>query len=181
MTGIDSLNGLKIRLATRDEWPALRAVQIDADKRYESLGVAPTTLDETIPQGVAYTAIEDERLFVAELDATIVGWVYAGRIGAEPSIGHVCVASHVGRKKIGHALVERALERCRSTNAPSVVLMTFANVPWTIPWYERLGFRLVEAANWSPEMVQIFESHQIENTGPLEPVFMRMAFNSPVQ
>jgi GNAT superfamily N-acetyltransferase len=99
-------------------------------------------------------AIERDRLYVAEERATgaPVGWIFDTRSEGEWCVGQVSVAPEHGRRGIGTALLLHSIERAEAAGFRSVVLNTERDVPWTRPWYERLGFDVVEPADWTADM-----------------------------
>ena len=58
-------------------------------------------------------------------------------------------AAH-GRRGVGRALVDEVLAWTAVRGLPSVTLITFRDVPWNGPYYEKLGFEAVTAL--TPEL-----------------------------
>lgn len=52
----------------------------------------------------------------------------------------------------GAALLEEAAVWCVATNRPALTLTTFADVEWNRPYYERRGFRVLDADEIGPEL-----------------------------
>ena len=50
-----------------------------------------------------------------------------------------------GRRGVGRALVDEVLAWSAAQGLPSVTLITFRDVPWNGPFYEKLGFEAVTA------------------------------------
>ena len=48
-----------------------------------------------------------------------------------------------GRRGVGRALVDEVLAWSAAQGLPSVTLITFRDVPWNGPYYEKLGFEAV--------------------------------------
>ncbi len=60
-----------------------------------------------------------------------------------------------GRKGLGRALVARVCHEARIRGLAKVTLSTFREIPWNRPFYERLGFRVLDEADHAPWHHQI--------------------------
>lgn len=56
------------------------------------------------------------------------------------------VSVHPARQGVGAALIEAAARWAQQKAFDAMTLMTFRDVPWNRPYYERLGFRVVDEA-----------------------------------
>jgi GNAT superfamily N-acetyltransferase len=65
-------------------------------------------------------------------------------------IEQVSVQPDDARRGIGRALIERAGEWARDRGLSALTLTTYVEVPWNGPYYERLGFRYLTAAEETP-------------------------------
>lgn len=139
-----------LRPARASDIARLQEIERDADSRFAAEPDAPPS--DVIPDDHARRFVEQGRITVAELDGEVVGWVLLGAIDGEPCIGQLSVAVAHGRRGIGTALLEKALEDARARGAGSVVLNTQRDVPWNAPWYARFGFEVVNEDAWSPAL-----------------------------
>lgn len=158
----------ELRPARADEVSALQRVERDADTRFGVEG-------EVIPEADALRAIEAEKITVATVDGTVVGWVYLGSIEGEPCIGQISVEVAHGRRGIGAALLEHAIAQARARGAASVVLNTQRDVPWNAPWYARRGFEVVPASDWSPGLRAVTEAQRAAGVDWSSRVHMRLS------
>ncbi|OCL14103.1 GCN5-like N-acetyltransferase [Glonium stellatum] len=59
-------------------------------------------------------------------------------------IHQVTVSPDYSRRGIGKALIEHVADWARKNGMRALDLTTFVDVPWNKPYYERLGFRVVD-------------------------------------
>lgn len=134
-----------IRPAALEELPHLPAIE-----RASAVLFAPYGLHERFATVV--TPLRDlERgqaagaLWVAVgSDGDPVGFALAGEVGGNAHLEELDVLPAHGRRGIGRALVETVLAWARATGFKAVTLTTLRHVPWNAPFYERLGFRVLE-------------------------------------
>lgn len=165
---------LVLRPARATEIARLQQIERDADSRFDAEPGAPPS--DVIPEEHARRFIEQGRITVAELDGEVVGWVLLGAIDGEPCIGQLSVAVAHGRRGIGAALLEKALDDARARGARSVVLNTQRDVPWNAPWYTRFGFEVVPEDAWSPALRAVTDQQRAAGLDWSERVHMRKTF-----
>lgn len=168
-----------IRLATRRDIPAIQRVGIDADSRYAAAGRPELADGATIPTAAAERAIARGALLVAEVEgvgaAELAGWVVLGRVDGEWCVGQLSVATSLGRRGVGSALLARVIEDARAAGEPSILLNTEADLPWCAPWYARLGFVVVPRAAWSEALVALAATQTADGLDWATRVHMRLA------
>jgi GNAT superfamily N-acetyltransferase len=144
---------MNIRLAQEHEVSVIQAIGIDADTRFLATAYPEVCDGSSIPSTAAQAAIAQGRLWVALGNAdTPVGWVYVSRLSGEYCVGHISVLVAYGRQGIGTALMETAKEDARARGEPSMVLAAQCDVPWSGPWYERMGYVALEPSQWTDAM-----------------------------
>jgi GNAT superfamily N-acetyltransferase len=135
MTSIDPKPAM--RVADPSEFDLLRDIEDSADAMFAQVGIGPFTGLE-----------EDDHLARA---AVVFVW-------GQPARGFACVdivdgSAHLwqlsvfpsfGRRGIGWALVQAVCDWASSNGHPAVTLTTFRDVPWNAPFYNRLGFRVLD-------------------------------------
>lgn len=173
---VDQTEGMEpphIRPAHLDDLDLLEGVERSADKvfgeRIESLGNRDVTVD-------AYhlrDALVDGRLWVAELDGRIVGFAMVEDNGGAPHLQQVSVVPECQRQGIGRALVEEACAAARAAGAEAITLSTFRDVPWNAPFYERLGFEVLQPSQWTEAMVAVREGEARAGLDVAQRVVMR--------
>jgi 4-diphosphocytidyl-2-C-methyl-D-erythritol kinase len=166
---------ISIRAARHDELDDIDRITVDADQRFTAAGHPELADGETMPRTVAERAVAEGRILVAELDGTPVGWVYLGRIGDEPCIGHLAVAQRHGLRGIGSALVRAAIALSRARGAGSIVLSTQRDVAFNEPFFARHGFVAIAPRDWSPAQHAVAAAQASAGLDVATRAFMRRA------
>jgi GNAT superfamily N-acetyltransferase len=117
-------------------------------------GHAPeSVLNETTSHEELQRAQREGRLWVARAEDTAVGFAYVDVIDISTAhLEEIDVLPEHGRRGLGTRLVEGVCRWAASTGHESVTLTTFRDVPWNMPFYQRLGFRVVANAELSPAL-----------------------------
>ncbi|MEV7891999.1 GNAT family N-acetyltransferase [Streptomyces sp. NPDC002817] len=147
---------MRIRPVTSAELPVLQGIERAAGAPFRGLGMAAVADDEppsldVLEQyrraGRAWVAVDAEERPAAYLVAEPVdGALHIEQISVHPDFAH---------RRIGRTLLSYAGERARAQGLAGLTLTTFAEVPWNAPYYERLGFRVLEEAELTPGLRKI--------------------------
>jgi GNAT superfamily N-acetyltransferase len=146
----------RIRPPGRDELQTLRSIERDAGRAFAAIGMAeiaadePPSLVELEPfraNGRAWVAVDAQDRPIAYLLSSVVDGC--------AHIDQVSVASAHARRGLGAALIEHLAAIARAEGRPALTLTAFRDVPWNAPYYERLGFVVVEPAHQGPELAAI--------------------------
>ncbi|WP_431949428.1 GNAT family N-acetyltransferase [Nocardia lijiangensis] len=140
-----------IRPATEADLPVLQDIERAAGKPFADIGMTavadddpPTlaTLREFQRNGRAWVATDDADRPIAYLVLGIVdGNAHVDQVSVDPE--------HAGRR-LGKRLIDHAVHWARAHGLSAVTLTTFTEVTWNGPYYERLGFRYLAAAEETP-------------------------------
>ena len=105
----------------------------------------PRTITPYWTEGLTRAATE-QRAWVAIDDlGAVIGFAVAWVIDGEGHLDELAVVPAHGRRGVGRALVDEVLAWTAARGLPSVTLITFRDVPWNGPYYEKLGFEAVTA------------------------------------
>jgi GNAT superfamily N-acetyltransferase len=133
-----------IRPARPADLLALREVERAAGAPFRELGMAAVADDEppTIAELAAYQ--RDGRAWVVPDAADRpVAYLLVGAVDGNAHIEQVSVHPSHARLGLGRALLETAARWAARRGLAALTLTTFADVPWNAPYYERLGFRVL--------------------------------------
>ncbi|MFG2648503.1 GNAT family N-acetyltransferase [Streptomyces sp. NPDC048436] len=153
-----------IRPATLAELPALQDIERAAGHPFRALGMAeiaddePPTLDllEGFRRtGRAWVAVEAGAGQAAESDGAPVAYLISEPVDGAEHIEQVSVHPRAAHRRIGQALIEDLARRARAEGRIALTLTTFADVPWNAPYYARIGFRALGAAELGPGLRRI--------------------------
>jgi GNAT superfamily N-acetyltransferase len=78
-----------------------------------------------------------------------------------------------GHRGLGTQLVLQVCDWAAGNGYASVTLTTFRDVPWNMPFYERLGFREIPTPELSPALRAVVEAETRRGLDPLRRVVMR--------
>jgi GNAT superfamily N-acetyltransferase len=151
--------GYEIRAARAHDLPALAAIERDAAAAYaeylSETGLTRATLARVAGIRDLETAMNDGRLWVATHRNRPVAFAWVEPAAGYAHIEEVDVHPAHARRGIGRALIEAVSDWATSHDLRGVTLTTFRDVPWNTPYYERLGFAVVDPASISPGHVEI--------------------------
>jgi GNAT superfamily N-acetyltransferase len=85
----------------------------------------------------------------------------------------VTVSPSHARRRLGAALIEHLGALALAEGRPALTLTTFRDVPWNAPYYERLGFVVVEPAGQGPELAALVAQEVAAIPGDAPRVAMR--------
>lgn len=136
-----------IRPAVADDLPVLREIERAAGEPFRDLGMVAVAEDEP-PSIAELDAFQrDGRAWVVSDDADRpVAYLLVAVVDGNAHVEQVSVHPRHARRGLGRALLDTAESWARRQGFPAVTLTSFADVPWNGPYYERLGFRVLDEA-----------------------------------
>ncbi len=158
-----------IRPPRRDELEALVAIEREAGALFTTVGMPEIAYDDpgTVPElepfradGHAWVAVDAANRPVAYLISVVVDGC--------AHVEQVSVAPAHARRGLGAALIDHLAAVAATEGRRAVTLTTFRDVPWNAPYYERLGFRVIAAADQGPELAALVaeEAERIPGDAP---------------
>lgn len=138
----------------RDELERLRSIERDAGEAFAAIGM--TRMGEALrleeleafrSAGGAWVAVND--------DDAPVAYLLSAAVDNCAHIEQVSVARSHARRGVGAALIEHLATIARGDGRPALTLTTFRDVPWNAPYYQRLGFTIVEPRDQGPELAAL--------------------------
>ncbi len=102
-------------------------------------------------------ALDQQRLWVATLDDATVGFAMAGVVDSQAYLEEVDVLPQHGGQGIGARLVQTVIDWAREQSFARLLLVTFRHLPWNAPFYEKLGFEIVDPSDYGAEIRSLLE------------------------
>ena len=134
-----------IRAGRRKDFPRLAETELDAFVVWaEACGVTQEPV--SAPVFLLEQSLHEELLLVAEEAGRVVGFTLGLNEGGTLYIVEVDVERAAQGKGAGTALIFAMLDRGRERGFAEAALTTDRYVPFNAPFYTRLGFRILEAA-----------------------------------
>jgi len=162
-----------IKLARKQDLAFIPSIELAAAKLLA--GYAPeSVLAETTSLEELNHALDRECLWVVVKDDLPVGFAHVEQI--EPKASHlkeIDVLPEHGRRGLGTRLIQAVCNWAAESGSSAVTLTTFREVPWNMPFYERLGFTEIPADELSPALLAILEGEAALGMDRAQRVAMR--------
>jgi len=143
--------GVNIRAARGADLPSLREIERAAGETFRPLGMDLVADDNPGSIEELTTYARAGRAFVAaDGDDVPVGYLLLDIVDGAAHIEQVSVHPDRARQGIGRALIEHAASWAQIRGLHALTLTTYIEVPWNGPYYERLGFRYLNADAETP-------------------------------
>jgi GNAT superfamily N-acetyltransferase len=109
----------------------------------------------------------------------VVAFALAQRLAGSLHLAELSVLPSHGRRGLGAALVQRVAGAAGELGCSRLTLSTFTRVPWNGPFYERLGFRTIAAADLEPELLSVRRAEAAAGLPVDERAIMSLALEGP--
>ncbi len=147
---------MRIRPAADVDLPTVIAIEANAGKMFREVDMAAVadgdlpTVEQLLP------AVRDGRVLVAvEDDDSALAFVLNSWVDARAHLDQVSVDPTCAGRGLGRALIAAAEQWGRERGSSAMTLTTFVDVPWNGPYYRRLGWHDLPAADLGPELAAI--------------------------
>ncbi|MEM7062654.1 MAG: GNAT family N-acetyltransferase [Cyanobacteria bacterium P01_B01_bin.77] len=155
----------QIRFAQAADIEHLPAIERAAAQLYRpylsQLGLTSDQLQDIVPVEFLHQAQQQRRLWVAVTPQTqVVGFVVVNRLTTGWFVIELDVLPSWKQQGIGSALMQQVIQSAHTQGYVAVTLTTFRYVPWTIPFYRRLGFEIVVPAHYTPDIRAIVDHEE---------------------
>lgn len=144
-----------VRVARDDELEKLAAVERRAGQLFASTAHAYVCGAPTLSPAVLMAQHQLGAVWIAvNADDEPVGFAVAGELGDEAYLYELDVDIAHGRRGLGRRLLAEVFDWARDRGYATITLSTFKDIAWNAPFYETLGFEVIEEAALTPEMVE---------------------------
>jgi len=148
--------GYEILPARREHARQLPDVERAAATLFAPEDLSPEQREQITPEAEFEAAAREGRLWVAVTDqGSAVGFALAGELDGAAHLLELDVHPDHGRRGLGAALVRRVEAWARAHRLPALTLTTFRHLPWNAPFYQRLGFRILSAHEFTPGLAAV--------------------------
>jgi GNAT superfamily N-acetyltransferase len=134
---------------------SLLEIELHAGEVFRTLDMDAVADDEPFPTQLLAQYQEAGRAWVAQDADEIVGYLLLDVVAGAAHIEQVSVDPGHARRRVGSQLIEVAAAWARNQGLQTMTLTSFALVPWNAPYYARLGFVVISAAEQPPELREI--------------------------
>lgn len=140
-----------VRAAAAEDLVGLPALEKAADAVFEQHGIwpLPQTPDE------AYEAAFAGAAAVLVVGRPPVGFARLEMVGGVPHLDQLSVDPAFARRGLGTALVRGCCQWAVRAGYAELTLTTYAQVPFNAPFYQRLGFTVIDDAALPPALAQL--------------------------
>jgi ribosomal protein S18 acetylase RimI-like enzyme len=168
---------VEVRPATVEDVAAMQAAEDLAGERFRDVDdprISKCADDPPyVTEGLERAAREGRSWVAVDADGAVIGLAVAWEVDDEGHLDELAVVPDHGRRGIGRALVDEVVAWTRARGLPSITLTTFRDVPWNAPYYERLGFHVVDPL--TPALQALVDQQATWGLEPSLRVVMRRA------
>ncbi len=155
------MTGIRIQAAGREYLRAIPAIELAASAMFSERDLPLHIRYRVTDAGILREAQLDSRLWVALADdRTPVGFAMADTIDGSAHLDELDVMPKFGRRGIGTRLLDASINWARDSRFPQMTLVTFRNVPWNAPFYEKNGFVSMPDAELGDGLVSLLNEER---------------------
>ena len=159
----------------------LGAVERAAGRIFATVGMADVAAHEPLPPAELAGYQRGGRAWVAvDGDDRPVAYVLVDVVDGGAHIEQLSVHPDAGRQGIGARLVDTVAEWAVASELDRLTLITFRDVAWNRPYYERLGFRVLPDDRLGPGLAARRRAEPASGLDPTQRVCMYRPVGSGV-
>lgn len=165
---------ITVRPATRDDRPALRAIERRAGERFREVGMPEVADDEPPSLDVLATFVDAGRAWVVPgATGEPVGYAVVEEVDGNAHIEQVSVDPAYQGQRVGRALIDEVATWATRNRLPAITLTTFVDVAWNAPLYRHLGFVDIPDKDLGPGLRAVMQAEAAHGLDPRQRVAMR--------
>jgi GNAT superfamily N-acetyltransferase len=160
-------SGYTIRSAQIEELPRLAKIEQAAAIRFRDTPYAFLVDGEPLPIEFIQQRFQAGQVWVAvDRNDIVIGFAITREVDRTLYLQEIDIAPEHGQQGIGSALIETVQVWGKGLGYAVMSLSTFRDLPWNAPFYTKLGFRILDESELTPEFQQIRE-HEREAGLPI--------------
>ena len=141
--------------------------------------VHPSILEESCAEAELRRAQQEGMLWVALADDTPVGFALVKMLAEDlPHLQEMDVSPEHGRRGLGTALLQAALDWLARSGHQRMTLTTFRHIPWNMPFYSRMGFEEIHSGALRPELETVIRDEGARGLDLAQRVVMGYRMNA---
>jgi GNAT superfamily N-acetyltransferase len=167
------MTAIGIRPMESRDIETVRQIEVDAGEAFRSVGMDDIADDDPPSPAELEVYLAAGRAWVIESgEGTVSGYVLVDVLDGAAHLEQVSVHPDVRGKRLGQTLIDHVESWAREQRLDGVTLTTFRDVPWNAPYYERLGFRVLDEAELGPELAARRDEETAHGLDPMLRVCM---------
>ena len=148
----------------------LGAIEQRAAARFAGIGLEAIARGRPTSAAEYREAIAAGRLWVAEAaGGGIAGLAIADVLDGEGFLAEISVLPEHGGRRLAARMIDAVAAWAAAQGCRSLCLTTFRDVPWNRPYYERLGFAVLDEAEAGPQLRAVRQKERtrgVDDHGP---------------
>ncbi len=170
-----------VTLAGAEHLAAIGPIQLAAAAMFSETDLPPSIRYRVTEPDILRDAQTDGRIWVALTESGVpVGLAMAALVDDEAHLDEVDVLPNYGRQGIGTELVNAVANWARRRGHSSLTLITFKHLPWNAPFYEKLGFVRLKAAELADGLAILIEEEGKAGIDVTKRIGMRLTLREKV-
>lgn len=147
---------LKIRKTFPSDIPLLIEIEYSANQAFAQIPQLKWLAESAVMSSDQHLdLIQNHDAFVAvNVQNQVIGFLYAEKQAQDLYIIELDVAAEYQQQGIGRQLMTYMIDFAKQQGFQAVTLTTFTDVAWNRPFYEKLGFELLNPQNLKPYLKQ---------------------------
>jgi len=149
-----------VRRATERDVLEFPGVERSAGESFRSLPDLAWLADDDVTSVSAHSGYAKTGVVLAAVDETqsVVGLLSSERQENQLHIWIMGVRYDAQKRGVGRLLLEAVIESARDLGLTAMTLTTFRDVPWNAPFYERIGFRILDTGELDARLMAILRA-----------------------
>lgn len=140
----------------------LNAIELAAAAIFPPGSIPEHILADRVPLDMLQAAQKENMLWVAVDDHdSPVGYLLLQIVTGLPLLAQLDVHPTHGRKGLGTALIAHGISQVQEIGFNDLYLTTFSHVQWNAPFYEKLGFKVMDEHELPEPIFKILQEERI--------------------